>query len=290
MIPLTNNLCFAYTKRTYNIIQNFSSMGTIGKINLITNNKIKGKQLINDIIYKISYYEKILTMFSKTSFIGKMNKNPKIEFNLPKNIIYILKLSEILRIKTNQKFNICIGNKSYLKNSNKHLIKKNTPLLININKNKAMLNDHLTIDLGSIGKGFAIEQAIKITNQHEIKNILIELGGDIKIKENNKTNDWQIKIDSINKNIDNNCINLHNTSIASSGQFIKNKISKNYIIKNHIIDPTTLSTNNYYKLTTVTGPNLTICDALSTALYNTPLQEIYILKKNFPEYNFKTFI
>ena len=101
---------------------------------------------------------------------------------------------------------------------------------------------------------------------------------------------WKIKINTNTKNIKNDYIELNNESMASSGQFIKNIITKKYDAKKHIIDPITMSNKNYYNLTTVNGPNTTICDALSTACYNTPIQEIKILKQNFPKYKFKIFI
>ena len=290
IVPFTNAKCFSFIKKEQNFIQNFFSMGTIGKIIIITNNKKNGIKAINEIINKITYFEKILTMFSNNSFIGKLNKNPKKEFTVPNSVIYILKISEILKIKTNKKFNTNLNNKIYLEKYNKNNnIKNEISESIKINKNKVMIQNNSNIDLGGIGKGFAIEEAMKITNKYEINNAMIELGGDIKIKGKNEFNlQWKIKINN-NQNSKNNYIIPNNTSIASSGQFIKNRITNKYDIKNHIIDPITLKNNHYYQLATVIGKNATICDALSTACYNTPIEEINILKKNFPNYEFKIF-
>lgn len=289
-IPLTNNIGFSNIKNEHNITQKFISMGTIGKINIITENKKNGIKAINDILNKILYLEKNLTMFSTKSFIGKLNANQNKEFIIPNYILYILKISEIIKTKTNKKFDIGIGNNIYFKKYTKSLNKNNQIPSINIKKNKIMLSNNFIIDLGGIGKGFAIEEAMKIANQYKIENALIELGGDIKAIGKKYNTSWKIKINSNSENLKNNYININNESLASSGQFIKNTITNKYELKKHIIDPKSLSSKEYYKLTTVLGPNATICDALATACYNTPIQEMNILQNNFKNYTFKTLI
>ena len=104
-------------------------------------------------------------------------------------------------------------------------------------------NPKIYLDFNSIGKGFGIDVVGRFLESKNIKNYLIEIGGEIRARGvSSKDKPWRVGID--NPNTDgsrsvSNFVDLSNMSMASSGNYRKYRISKSGKKYVHTINPKT---------------------------------------------------
>lgn len=129
-------------------------------------------------------------------------------------------------------------------------------------------NENASIDVGSIGKGYATEKAAKILEDNNCKSYVLNIGGNVRIiGEKVDGGSW---VTGVKNPFDINDIilkiEIKNTSCVTSGDY-----ERYYEIDNiryhHIIDKDTLYPSNYFSSVTVITKNSGLADALSTALF-----------------------
>lgn len=128
---------------------------------------------------------------------------------------------------------------------------------------------NLYIDLSAIAKGYAVDLIANYLDELNIKNYMVEIGGEIKTRGINPDNStWQIGIEkplNDQRSIQ-TIITLDNTAMATSGDY-RNYFEENGTRYSHTIDPTTGKPITH-KLASVTvlHPSTMTSDALATAL------------------------
>jgi len=150
------------------------------------------------------------------------------------------------------------------------LVKKRKSVLeieTNEKEKKVKLMENQRIDLGSIGKGYAVDlaaaQLAKITN-----NFLIDAGGDIYASGKNQDKQtWRVALTSFNTETEEKEsvgeIELENEAVTSSGSWAR-KVKQFH----HIIDPLTgKPTKKKYKTVFVKAKTTTMADAIATAIF-----------------------
>ncbi len=132
-------------------------------------------------------------------------------------------------------------------------------------------NPAVRIDLGGIAKGYALEKIISnLQQQYDVKNIIINAGGDLKALGQHGDRPWRIGIrDPLASD--------RNTAIASikakSGDsiFTSGSYERYYLANNkrihHIIDPRTGYPAKGSLSVTVIHPDATTADAAATAIF-----------------------
>ena len=132
-------------------------------------------------------------------------------------------------------------------------------------------NSNIFLDFNSVAKGYAVDVIANFLEEQQIKNYLVEIGGEVRTKGKNDKNEyWKIGID--NPNFDGSrtiskLISLKNESVAGSGNYRKFKIDslgKKYV---HTINPKTgLAKESNLLAATVFGEmSCAIADAYATA-------------------------
>ncbi len=283
------------------IEKNFYSMGTNGRILIYSKNKLIGLHAIDMAINRINEIELSLTKFSPFSDVGKLNRNPNKFILVSEDLINVFRLGNYINLKTSGYFDMGMGNllSSFDIDSCVPMVNNLTTLndlncnLVEIIDNKVkLLRNNTMIDLGGIGKGYAIDSAMEILNNFEINNAIIELGGDIKVCGGYPSGeDWKILLDprvSFLFNDKNNIFYMSNGSISTSGCYFKKGIKINGKFMHHIIDPKSLISKFYYNLVVVIGSNSAVCDAISTACYN--IYNLDNIRLNFPNYEIITYL
>jgi len=134
-----------------------------------------------------------------------------------------------------------------------------------IKKNKS----NLYIDLSAIAKGYAVDVIANYLDELNIKNYMVEIGGEIKTRGINPDNRiWQIGIEKPlnDQRSVQTVITLNNTAMATSGDY-RNYFEKNGTRYSHTIDPSTGKPITH-KLVSVTvlHPSTMTADAMATAL------------------------
>ncbi|MEJ2142509.1 MAG: FAD:protein FMN transferase [Gammaproteobacteria bacterium] len=127
-------------------------------------------------------------------------------------------------------------------------------------------NEHASIDLGGIAKGYAISQALKILQQNAIKNAYITAGGDSYALGSKNGRPWYIAIKNPRDGKNNIILPVSGVAISTSGDYERFFIEDN-IRYHHIINPATGHSATKSVSVTVIGPSPEDTDALSTTLF-----------------------
>ena len=132
-------------------------------------------------------------------------------------------------------------------------------------------DEDLKLNVGAIAKGYATEKAIEGING----NYLLSVGGNVRVTgpKTDEGTPWIVGIQDPDK-LDSYCYKLAVTggSVVTSGDYQRfyEVDGERY---HHIIDPETLMPAAYYRSVTVLCEDSGRADALSTALFNLPLEK-----------------
>jgi len=138
------------------------------------------------------------------------------------------------------------------------------------------------VDLGAIGKGYAIDCAVIKLKEQRISSCLINTGGQVYALGDKLGSPWKVAIQNPRGNGASGSLLLKDQSVSTSGDyeqyFLKNK--KRY---SHIIDPKTgYPVDNGIVSVTVIASNGLIADALSTSVFVLGREKGEQLAKNYP--------
>lgn len=145
----------------------------------------------------------------------------------------------------------------------------------------------MSLDVGAIAKGYAVEQVTQIAIKNGFTSGLISVGGNLRAIGNKEIDNklWNVGIqnpdkESKNKNLE--VVYLENMSLVTSGDYERYYIvdGKRY---HHIIDPDTLFPAEYFTAVTIICEDSGMADALSTSLFNMPLEKGKAFINSLPE-------
>jgi len=145
--------------------------------------------------------------------------------------------------------------------------------------NKLKIGDHvltktmsgITLDLGSIAKGYGVDEIARLIREGGFENYLVEIGGElVGAGENKHRKAWIVGIANPQKGFLNSGlykeVRLDNKAIATSGNY-RNYFEKNGQIYSHIISPKTgYPVKNAVVSVSVLSDTCTWADGLATAL------------------------
>ncbi len=127
----------------------------------------------------------------------------------------------------------------------------------------------LYVDLSAIAKGYAVDQVGELLEHIGIKNYMVEIGGEVRVRGNNNDNQaWQIAIEkpTPNKIMVERIVPLTDIGMATSGDY-RNFFEVDGVRFSHTIDPRT-GRPITHKLASISVLSATTieADALATAL------------------------
>jgi len=127
-------------------------------------------------------------------------------------------------------------------------------------------NKKVKLDLGSIAKGYAIGEALKVLKQAQIESALIDAGGDIYALGKYNDKPWKIGIRNPRGEGVIGALELSDMAVVTSGDY-ERYFEKDGIRYHHIIDPRTGYPAKDLASVTVISQDLALADAWSTALF-----------------------
>ncbi|MEA4822814.1 MAG: FAD:protein FMN transferase [Clostridiaceae bacterium] len=137
----------------------------------------------------------------------------------------------------------------------------------------------MKLDVGAVAKGYAVEQVVCYFESQGVTSLLLSVGGNVKaVGEKAETdmgsdNRWVIGIQNPDQSSDQAYLMrlaIKGISVVSSGNYERYYVV-NGVRYHHIIDPETLFPSDYYAQVTILCRNSGLGDALSTAVFNMPL-------------------
>ena len=143
----------------------------------------------------------------------------------------------------------------------------------------------MRIDLGGIGKGYAVDRGIAILQAHGFKHALVSAGGDSRIIGDRMGRPWLIGIrnpDDKQKVVTR--IPLENSAMSTSGDY-ERYFDEGGVRYHHIIDPRTGHPASKVRSATILGPTATETDGMSkTAFVLGPEKALEIINR-MPQYD-----
>ena len=144
----------------------------------------------------------------------------------------------------------------------------------------------LQLDLGAIAKGYAVEQVAKKLEAEGVSGVLLSIGGNVRaIGVRPDGSPFPVGIQNPDLQSEQNhiaIVTLNNTSLVTSGSY-QRFYTVNGQQYHHIIDPVTLMPARYLWAVSVITEDSGLADALSTALFNLPVEEGQQLIASIPD-------
>ncbi len=150
-------------------------------------------------------------------------------------------------------------------------------IIIDEEASTVYLNDpEMSLDVGSIGKGYAVQKVSEYARELGYNNMVISVGGNISVI-GPKTDESLWKFGIQNPDLKSEQASIQSVSLVDTCLVTSGDYQRYYTVDGidycHIIDPDTLMPANYCKSVTVITPDSGEADALSTAVFCMPFEE-----------------
>jgi thiamine biosynthesis lipoprotein len=235
------------------------------------------KELLQPSFEIIKRVEDSLSSYKKTSPIYQLNA--KKNARLDKYSYEGLKDAVQYYKQTDGYFDIAIGKitKDLYRFGDKERIASQSELEksctsikgLKFNTYEAFLKHDIKIDLGGMGKGFAVDKVNTFLKQNKVEKAIIALSGDIRCIGSCKI--------IVNNPLDPQhplaVFRMHNSGVSTSGNYNRYVKSLQY---NHLINPKTKqSEQKFISVTLISKLPSTTLDAYATAASVMPMQKAY---------------
>ena len=134
----------------------------------------------------------------------------------------------------------------------------------------------MSLDLGAIAKGFAVEKVAQELEAAGYTNFIISAGGNVRASgKRGDGTDWVVAVQNPNTESDKafvDTIEISDGSLVTSGVYRRfyEYEGKRY---HHIVDPNTLQPESRYLSVSIRTKDSGVADSLSTAVFNMDLEE-----------------
>jgi len=140
-----------------------------------------------------------------------------------------------------------------------------------------LADPEMSLDVGAIAKGYAVEQVSRIAEESGFTSGLISVGGNVRAigSKDGTGKPWNVGIQNPDPGEGSNelhILDVVDASVVTSGIYERYYTvdGKNY---HHIIDPDTLYPSELFKSVSIVCKDSGMADALSTAVFNMSLEE-----------------
>lgn len=274
-------------------------MGTRIYVELWDTSETHSKQCIDAVMAEMHRIDDLMSHYKPESQLSKINQHgTEAPVVVDKELFDLIKLSTHYSEITDGAFDITYASVGYLYNYPEHIhpteeqIQAALPAVNWRNMkfddtNHSVFFEHkgMRIDLGGIGKGYAVDRGIEILQQRGIEHAVVTAGGDTRIIGDRMGRDWLVAIrhpDDPTKVVTR--IPLSNAAVSTSGDY-ERFFDENGVRYHHIIDPKTGHSASKVRSATIIGPTATQTDGMSkTAFVLGPEKALEIINR-MPEYD-----
>ncbi len=264
------------------------TMGTTYHIKIITTYFDNLTSLKNQINKRLDEINKSMSIYMKESDISKFNTSPlNTRIQVSDDFILVMKTGKSLYIQTQGAWDGTVGPLVNLWGFGSKEMGSEIPSEDKIKKELEKVgfdrieiledrylsknNSTVSLDLGSIAKGYGVDQVAKLIKNNNIEDFLVEIGGEVYASGRRKDGkSWRIGINTPRKDASANqvhkVVNLYNKAMATSGDY-RNFIEIDGKIYSHIIDPRTgYPVSNQVVSVSIISDSCTYADGLATAV------------------------
>ena len=286
---------FCCKKNVKNTALNGSVFGT--SYSIIYDSEINYQKQFDSLFYVIN---KSMSTYQTNSIISKINRDETVDMDV--HFDNVFKASKKIFYDTEGAFDPTIGavvNAWDFGPEGKILnldSLKIDSLMTSVGFNKILrIDNHLTkpkdafIDFNAIAKGYGVDVVGEFMESQNIKNYLVEIGGEIRVKGINaeKQTNWKVGVENPDFNGDQSilkAITLQDEAMATSGTYRKFKLDENGNRYAHIIDTKTgyPSKTNLLSVSVI-AESCMIADAYATAFKAMGIEKVKEFLERHPE-------
>jgi thiamine biosynthesis lipoprotein len=274
-------------------------MGTRCYVELWADDLDKGNAAIDAVMAELRRIDDLMSHYKPESQLSQINQYANERpVQVDKELFDLIKLSTHYSQITEGAFDITYASVGYLYDYPKHVHPTETQIretLPAVNWRNMLLDEEhhtvrfehpgMRIDLGGIGKGYAVDRGIEILKARGITHALVTAGGDSRIIGDRMGRPWLVAIrhpDNPNKVVTR--IPLSDSAVSTSGDY-ERFFDEGGIRYHHIIDPHTGHSASKVRSATVLAPTATQTDGMSkTAFILGPEKALEIINR-MPEYD-----
>lgn len=245
--------------------------------------------LLDSTFSMIAAYEKQLSYYSEDGLIGQINRSLGGEYPINSTLQDILRISGELYILSDSLYDVTIGPLTDIWDFDNGTIpspdeidaaqKKIGFHRLKISGNRLIKPPELRLNLGSLAKGYIIDEVVKYLKAHQVQKAIINAGGDMRIF--GYSHPLHIGIQHPRKEQNNiiNILEVSNQAVVTSGDYERffYHEGKRY---HHILNPRTGFPSENAISVTVVAEEAVYADAVSTALFLLPPAEAQELAEN----------
>lgn len=227
-------------------------------------------------------FDMSLSLYIDSSVVSKVNRNEPV---VPDSFfIEVFNKSKIISQLTGGAFDVTVGplvkawgfgpdsHKNFSESKRDSLLKLIGMEKVDIRNGEVVKSDpRMSLDFNAIAQGYSVDVICRYFDRLGIKNYLVEIGGEVRVKGDKNGKLWRIGID---RPVDNNMmpgndleavIGLKNRSLATSGNYRKFYV-ENGIKYSHTIDPKTgYPAKNQLLSASILAADCATADGIATA-------------------------
>jgi FAD:protein FMN transferase len=277
-------------------------MGTRVYVELWAGNAAQGNAAIEAVMNEMRRIDALMSHYRPDSELSRINRRAALEaVPVDRELYDLIKLSTHFSQITDGAFDITYASVGYLYNYPLHVhpseaeIKAALPAVNwrylefdDAHRSIRFARPGMRIDLGGIGKGYAVDRGVAILKARGIRHAIVTAGGDSYVLGDHLGRPWLVSIahpdfpDDPSKVVTR--IPLSDSAISTSGDY-ERYFDENGVRYHHIIDPRTGHSASKVRSATVLGPTATDTDGMSkTAFVLGPEKALEIINR-MPEYD-----
>jgi thiamine biosynthesis lipoprotein len=274
-------------------------MGTRIYVQLWAEDASKGNEAIDAVMAEMRRIDELMSHYKPESELSQINERANREpVQVDQELFELIKLSTYYSQITEGAFDITYASVGYLYDYPKHVHPTEAQIksaLPGVNWRNMLLDEAqhtvrfehpgMRIDLGGIGKGYAVDRGVAILKARGIDHAVVTAGGDTRIIGDHMGRPWLVAIrhpDNPQKVVTR--IPLSDAAMSTSGDY-ERYFDEDGVRYHHIIDPHTGHSASKVRSATIIAPTATQTDGMSkTAFVLGPEKALEIINR-MPEYD-----
>ena len=274
-------------------------MGTRCYVELWADEPAKGNDAIDAVMAELRRIDSLMSHYKPESQLSQINQYANERpVQVDKELFDLIKLSTHYSEITEGAFDITYASVGYLYNYPQHIRPTEAQIrqaLPAVNWRNMLLDEEhhtvrfehpgMRIDLGGIGKGYAVDRGIEVLKARGIARALVTAGGDSRIIGDRMGRPWLVAIrhpDNPSKVVTR--IPLSDSAVSTSGDY-ERYFDEDGVRYHHIIDPRTGHSASKVRSATILAPTATQTDGMSKTAFVLGAEKALEIINRMPEYD-----
>ena len=274
-------------------------MGTRCYVELWADEPAKGNDAIDAVMAELRRIDSLMSHYKPESQLSQINQYANERpVQVDKELFDLIKLSTHYSQITEGAFDITYASVGYLYNYPQHIRPTEAQIrqaLPAVNWRNMLLDEEhhtvrfehpgMRIDLGGIGKGYAVDRGIDVLKARGIARALVTAGGDSRIIGDRMGRPWLVAIrhpDNPSKVVTR--IPLSDSAVSTSGDY-ERYFDEDGVRYHHIIDPRTGHSASKVRSATILAPTATQTDGMSKTAFVLGAEKALEIINRMPEYD-----